>query len=208
MPPPLPFPMKPYDRAYFDRWYRNPHTRMWSRAEVERKVRMVLGIAEFLLDRPVRSVLDVGCGEGAWFPILRRLRPGLRYQGVDGSEYVVARFGRRRNIRPGRLGTLARLGLRGPYDLVVCCDVMHYVSTAELRRGLHAMKRLAGGPLYLEAYAAEDEVEGDDMEFRRRSAARYRRLFREAGLVPCGMHMYVLRSMQGGLVELERQWAP
>ena len=98
---------KRYDQAYFDRWYRDPAHRMWARADVERKVRMVLGVAEYVLDRSVRSVLDVGCGEGSWQPVLTRLRPRVRYQGVDDSAYAVAKFGKRRNIRRGTVGGLA-----------------------------------------------------------------------------------------------------
>ena len=58
-----------------------------------------LGVAEYFLRRKVRSVLDIGAGEGAWRAELRRLRPSIRYTGVDPSEYVVRRHGRRRNIR-------------------------------------------------------------------------------------------------------------
>ncbi len=196
--------MKRYDRAYFDRWYRDHGTRLWSRADVRRKVQMVLGIAEFLLDRPVRSVLDVGCGEGAWRPVLRRLRPRLSYQGVDGSAYVVRRFGARRNILRGRLEDLHTLRLAGPYDLVVCCDLLHYVATAELARGLRALRALCGGVAYLEAYASADDVAGDHGEFRRRSPAAYRRMFREAGWIACGLHTYVPRERARLLVALER----
>ncbi|HWO87679.1 MAG TPA: class I SAM-dependent methyltransferase [Gemmatimonadales bacterium] len=195
--------MKHYDRSYFDKWYRDSRTRMWSRVAVERKVRMVLGVAEFLLDRRVRSVLDVGCGEGSWYPILRRMRPHLRYQGVDSSVYAVRRFGALRNIRLGSLAELGSLRLRGPFDLVVCCDVLHYVPTAELRHGLRVLKRLAGGPMYLEAYTTADDIAGDDVDFQRRGAATYRRLFREAGLVACGMHIYCPARMRDQLVALE-----
>jgi len=196
---------KRYDRAYFDRWYRDPRTRMWPQAAVARKIRMVLGFAEQLLERPVRSVLDVGCGEGAWQPILVRLRPGLRYVGVDSSAYAVARFGRRRHIRRGEFGALAALRLPRRFDLVVCCDVIHYVPTRDLIRGLATLHRLARGPAYLEAYTGGDDVEGDDHEFRRRSAGTYRRLFREAGFTSCGMHCYVTRAMAGVLLDLERR---
>ena len=66
--------MKTYDRAYFDRWYRDPRERVTTRAALERKVRMVISITEYILGRPIRTVLDVGCGEAPWYPVLRRIR--------------------------------------------------------------------------------------------------------------------------------------
>jgi len=195
---------KRYDQAYFDKWYRDPRSRMWARADVERKVRMALGVAEYLLDRPVRSVLDVGAGEGPWQRILKRLRPKCRYQGVDDSAYVVESFGRRRHIKRGRIEQLGSLGLRGPFDLVVCCDVLHYVTTDELRRGLKALADLARGPAYLEAYTSADDVAGDDAHFQRRSPFAYRRLFHAAGFFQVGPHCYLHKRMGQMLVALER----
>ena len=204
MPAEYPPLTKRYDQRYFDRWYRDPRSRMWARADVERKVRLALGVAEYLLDRPVRSVLDVGCGEGTWQPMLKRLRPRATYLGVDGSAYVVERFGARRNIRRGTVGGLGALGIRRMFDLVVCCDVLHYVRTAELRRGLAAMADLARGPAYLEAYTSADDVAWDHGHFQRRSPAVYRRLFSEAGFLHLGPHFYLHERLEQRLVALER----
>lgn len=196
---------KRYDRAYFDRWYRDPRSRMWTRVAVDRKVRMVLGIAEHLLERPVRSVLDIGCGEGSWNPVLKRYRPRVIYQGVDASDYAVGRFGHRRNIVLGEVGRLERTGIAGTFDLVVCCDVLHYVATPDVRRGLRFMAERAGGLAYLEAYAWDDEIEGDRGQFQRRVAAEYRRLFGEAGFAPVGLHCYVTRDRARDLTLLEKR---
>jgi len=195
---------KRYDRAYFDRWYRDPASRMWTGAAVSRKARMVLGIAEHLLERPVRTVLDVGCGEASWRAALRRARPGLRYQGIDGSPYVVERFGRRRNIVLGEIGHLERTGITRTFDLVVCCDVLHYVPTEAVRSGLRFLAERTGALAYLEAYARDDEIEGDRIQFQRRAAAVYRRLFLEAGFMAVGMHCYVARDTAADLTRLER----
>ena len=196
--------MKTYDQAYFDRWYRDPKHRQWAEPGIARKVRMVVGVAEYLLERPIRSVLDVGCGEGSWQPILKDLRPKAAYLGIDGSEYAVRRFGRERNIRRGTVGELGRLGLRRQFDLVVCCDVLHYVPTPEMKRGLKAMAALARGPAYLEAYTTDDDVTGDNVDFQRRSPGTYRRLFAAAGFTHVAPHVYVTRTMKQGLVELEK----
>lgn len=194
---------KQYDKAYFDRWYRDPRSRLRTAADVARKVRMVLGIAEQVLERPVRTVLDVGCGEGTWQPVLKRLRPGLRYTGVDDSEYAVRRFGRSRHIRRGSIGSLDEARLAARYDLIVVCDVLHYLGDAEIARGLEFLAPRLEGVAYLEAYTSSDDIDGDKHGLQRRSAARYLKLIGAAGLVPIGMHCYVGEEMKEALTALE-----
>lgn len=186
-----PLASKAYDRSYFTRWYHDPRTRIDDGSTVARKVHLAVAAAEFMLGRRIRSVLDVGCGEGRWYPPLRRLRPGIRYQGVDGSEWAVRRWGKRRHIRLGTLGALRTLRLAVGWDLVVCSDVLQYVPTADVERGLREIRRLVAGVAFIEAFAAEDAMEGDDHEWHHRSAAEYRRIFRGAGLTQCGMHCWV-----------------
>lgn len=196
--------MKRYDRAYFDRWYRDGRRKIAPAGDLTRMVRLALSAAEHLLGRPVETVVDVGCGEGRWRAPLLRIRPGLHYTGIDSSAYVVARWGRARNIRLGRFGTLEHCGIEEPADLVVCADVLHYVRTAELRRGLESLAALTGGIAYLPTFTPADAIVGDRQEFRRRSADTYRRLFRDAGLVACGLHFYVPAGDTDMLAALER----
>jgi SAM-dependent methyltransferase len=177
-----------------------------TRAGVARKARLAVGIAEALLQRPVRTVLDVGCGEAPWRSAVKHLRPGVRYVGVDSSEYVISRFGKRRNIRFGTFGALAAISsdLRGPFDLIVCCDVLQYVRPRELGSGLRSIASLLCGAAYLEAYTTEDEIEGDHRAWHHRSAAQYRRLFHAAGLTGVGMHCWVGESLRAMTAALER----
>jgi SAM-dependent methyltransferase len=195
---------KVYDEAYFRRWYHDPAQRVITPEAVARKVRLVVGIAESLLERPVRSVLDVGCGEGAWRAHLRRMRPQVRYTGVESSEYALGRYGRARDIRRGRFGSLDAVRLAASYDLIVVCDVLQYVPDGELGTGLRAIAARLGGVTYLEAYATEDAIEGDRGAWHHRSAEQYRRHFRRAGLTPVGMHCYVAPALAGRTVALER----
>lgn len=195
---------KRYDRTYFDHWYRDPVNRIGSRADLTRKVAAVVAITEHVLGRPLRSVLDIGCGEARWQPVLQGLRPGSRYAGVDSSRYAVARYGRRRNIRLGRFDALDEVGLDDVYDLVVCADVLHYLSTAELRQGLPGLASRVGGVAFLETYTAADSIVGDRAGFHRRSPAVYRRLLAGAGLVPCGLHCYLPLGEAAELAALER----
>lgn len=196
--------MKIYDRDYFDRWYHDQDTRILMRGSLERKVALAVASAEFVLGRTIRSVLDVGCGEGLWRPQLRKLRPGLRYTGVDGSAYVVQRHGRRRNIRLARFGDLGKLGLDGPFDLVVCSDVLHYVPTAELARGIRAIGRHTQGLAWVEVFTAADETVGDHVEYHERPSRTYTRLFAAAGLTPIGLYAFVPRDVRRTLTAFER----
>jgi len=182
---------KVYDAGYFHRWYRDPRTRVTSARALERKVHLAVSAAEYMLGRRVRTVLDVGCGEARWYVALRRLRPGIGYVGVESSEYAVQTFGASRNVRRGSFGTLRSLKLRGPFDLIICADVLQYVPNANLARGLREIRRLVGGVAYIEAYAREDDMEGDMEGWLHRSAATYRRAFRSAGLTHCGLYCFI-----------------
>ena len=196
--------MKLYDRAYFEHWYHDRDTRILMRGSLERKVALAVAAAEFVMGRKIRSVLDVGCGEGLWRPVLRKLRPGVRYTGVDGSEYAVRKHGRRRNIRLASFGEFGKLKLDGPFDLVVCSDVLHYVPTRELAPGIRAIGRLVQGVAWIEAFTAEDETVGDHVEYHERPASTYMRLFREAKLVSIGLYAFVPRGIESNLTSFER----
>lgn len=199
--------LKRYDQDYFDRWYRDPAHRIGSRGDLARAVALAVAMTEGVLGRSVRSVLDVGAGEGRWQPVLRRLRPGSRYVGVEPSAWAVDRWGRQRGLIRGDLDSLADLGLDGPFDLVVCADVLHYLPTPALRRGLLALAPFVEGLAWCPTFTAGDAIDGDHEGFQRRRAATYRAAFREAGLVPLGMHGWIPRGRLGDLAELERPGA-
>lgn len=183
--------VKSYDRSYFDRWYRDPNDRVATRDSLERKVRMAISLTEFLIGRRIRSVLDVGCGEAHWQPLIKRLRPQARYIGVDSSDYVLDRFGESRNIRRGTLGTLGTMRLPKRIDLIVCADVLQYADDAQVARGLRAIRRLLGGVAYIEAFVTDDNMEGDRLAWHERTSSEYARFFREAGLTQCGPYAFV-----------------
>ena len=183
-----------YDRAYFDKWYRDPRTRVKTPAELRRQVEFVLHAAEWILGRRARTVLDVGAGEGNWQPVLRRLRPGIHYDGVDPSAYAVSKHGARRGLQQGGIEDLARLPLRGAYDLVVCCGMLNYLSAAQLVSGLPLVAARTGGMAYLELFAEGDAIEGDTGWPAPKSAAWYRRALSRSGFRSVGMQCYVPRG--------------
>jgi SAM-dependent methyltransferase len=200
--------MKTYDRAYFDKWYRDPQHAVGSQAELKRKVAMVVGQAEYYLGRPIRNVLDVGCGEGTWRAPLRALRPEIHYRGLDASEYAVLRYGRSRNIGLARFGQLAELRFDHRFDLIVCTDVLHYLKPAEIRAGLIGIGEMLEGIAFLEVFTNRDDVAGDHDGFHARSPHWYLREFHKAALLPCGSHCYLGPRLERHIAALERAQLP
>ena len=194
---------KLYDRAYFDKWYRSERHRVGSRAELARKVALAVHLAEYYLARPIRTVLDVGCGEAPWRTVLKRLRPSIEYRGLDSSEYVVQRYGRARNIGLATFGQLGELRFDTRFDLIVCADMLHYVPTRELRRGLAGFADLLEGVAFIEVFTAKDRVGGDTRGYLPRSPTWYRAAFADAGLLPCGSHAYLSPRLTRSVAALE-----
>jgi SAM-dependent methyltransferase len=192
---------KTYDRDYFDRWYRDGG--IGGRQRLARKVALAVATAEYHLERPLRTVLDIGCGEGAWRAPLLKLRPAAQYLGFDSSEYAVARHGRRRNLHFARFADFASLRPCAPADLVVCSDVLHYLEAREIDRGLPGLAELCGGVAFLETFAREDEAEGDDHDFRRRPGRFYRQRFEAAGFRALGSHCWLSPALVPGATALE-----
>jgi len=195
-----------YNARYFQKWYRDPKHQVNSAAEEVRKVALAIAVAEYYLDRPVRTVLDVGCGEGQWRALLRKFRPRLHYTGVDPSPYVIRTFGRARNLLRGALSDLDTIGLAPAYDLIVCSHVLYYATNAELEKGLASIGERLGGVAFLEAYPGTVQLVGDTRLAHRRPAAYYRRLLTRHGFISCGSHCYVGSALAERVTPLERGW--
>ena len=100
----------------------------------------MLHLAEWVLERPVKRVLDVGCGEGQWGVALRKRRRGLHYVGVDPSAWAVARHGAKRGLLEGGITDLdALLPPARQFDLVLCVGMLNYLDAG------HAAHRIAAG---------------------------------------------------------------
>lgn len=195
---------KRYDKTYFDKWYRNPTHRVSTMASAGRKAALALAVAEYYLERPVRTVLDVGCGEGQWQPILKKLRPSLRYTGVDPSEYAIGRYGKKRHLILGGFGDLGRLKLGLSYDLIICSDILYYVPGTELVEGIKELAARLEGVAFFEAYASDEALKGDTRSMERRDASFYKKLFRKNGLISCGPHCYAGNVLRDRVTDLER----
>lgn len=195
--------LKHYDQNYFDRWYRNSQQRIGLKSLLERKVRLALAIAEYHLGHPVRTVLDVGCGEGVWRRPLLALRPKLNYIGVDASEYAVKRFGALRNLKLVKFEQLEELRFGAAVDLLVCSDVLHYLSAATIRSGLAGFAELCDGVAFIEVFARGDKFVGDTEGYVPRPAHWYRNILASAGFFACGSHCYLGSRLRRSASALE-----
>ena len=78
---------------------------------------------------PVRSVLDCGCGGGDF---LRLVANGVRFEravGMDIADNAIARARRTGLYTDLVLGDIEMVGdhVRGPFDLVLLCEVLYYM---------------------------------------------------------------------------------
>jgi SAM-dependent methyltransferase len=194
---------KQYDRAYYEHWYRGA-LGSERRAHTARKVALAVATCEYYLGRRIRNVLDVGCGEGHWRAPLLKLRPKVDYLGLDSSEYAVARFGRARKLRLVDFAQLAELRFDRSVDLLVCSDVLHYLTAGEIRRGLSGFPELCHGMAFIDLFCRGDAAEGDHEGFFARSALFYARQFAAIGLRPVGTHCYLTPAFTETMSRLER----
>jgi len=100
------------------------------------------------LARPVRSVLEVGCGEGHVTARLAAFFPEARVVGSDVSPEIVAEA---RALHPGlafEVRSVYDEDQRGErFDLVVACEVFEHLD--DPRRALRALSRAAGRHVFL-----------------------------------------------------------
>jgi SAM-dependent methyltransferase len=172
-----------FDRAYYQRYYFDPRTAVASRGEVRARARL---IAAFALHAglPVRRILEAGCGTGLLRAELLRRLPQVHYVALESSAYLCRRYGWRK-------GRIEEYRSRTPFDLVICYDVLQYLSDSAAQRALANFGRLCRGALYFTALTRHDyqhncDQARTDVAVHLRTAGWYRtrlrRQFSEAGL--------------------------
>lgn len=179
-------PDNTFDASFYRRFYMNPRTRVTTPAEMQRRAEAISSLVK-LLELPVRSILDAGCGMGWMRPALERAFPKARYVGLEVSEHLCERFGWVR-------GSLADYRPRARFDLIICYDVMQYLSDREAARAMANLGRLCRGALYFHAPTREDwrrnaDRSCSDGNVHLRGAEWYRsRLRRHFNPVGFGLH--------------------
>jgi SAM-dependent methyltransferase len=127
--------------AYFDR-FETPKYRRRSRVRRALIRRFVRRLHELILDAgPVTSMLEIGVGEGFLSGYLSERLPTVRFCGVDASAAALGRLNRLFPRIEARVGDAYDLsGVEGPFDLVLCAEVLEHLD--QPARALDAMAAL------------------------------------------------------------------
>lgn len=185
--------------AFYRRFYVNPATRVTSREEMALRANAVAALLKHL-ELPVRSILDAGCGLGLMrAPMLRAFRKAT-YTGTEVSEHLCKRYG----------WTQASLATYKParrFDLVLCYDVLQYLSDRDAARALANLGRLTRGALYFHVPTKEDwrgnaDLSCSDSDIHLRDADWYRTRL-ERNFIHAGFGLHIRSNVPFAQWELE-----
>ncbi len=143
-----------FGSAYYARFYEQRATRVADRAHYVRLARFIASYTA-LLGLRVQRILDAGAGVGWLHGALRREFPRARCHGIDLSEYAVACHG-------WELASVVDYAADKPFDLVVCSDVLQYLTATQATRALHNLAALCTGAMYFSVLTREDWADNCD----------------------------------------------
>ena len=197
VPPPAP---ERFDASFYRRFYQDPRTRVVTRAEMTRRADLVAAFVRHGEYR-VRTILDVGCGLGLMRKALQAHFPRARYTGLEVSRYLCERHG-------WEHGSAATFESPRPYDLVICYDVLQYLTGREAVAALRNLGRLCAGVLHFGVLTTEDwelycDRKNTDRDVHIRAGSWYRRRLAPA-FINAGSGMFVRRGAPIHLWELDR----
>ena len=137
-----------FDAAYYRRYYEDPRTRVIEPDAVARTVDFLCAYLAYL-EVEVRSIVDLGCGTGAFrAPFAARL-PEAVYEGVEASGYACERFG-------WTHASADRFRPAYRYDLVVCYDVLQYLDDRAADQAIDNFAALTSGALFFGVLTRSD----------------------------------------------------
>jgi len=189
-----------FDAGFYRRFYLDPKTRVVTRAEMARRADLVAAFVrhgEF----PVKRILDVGCGLGLMRGALLEHFPKASYTGLEVSDYLCRTYG-------WVQGSAATFTSPQPFDLVVCYDVLQYLTAREAGAALRNMGTLCAGVLHFGVLTTEDwelycDRTNTDRNVHIRPGSWYRRRLAPA-FINAGSGMFVRRGAPIHLWELDQ----
>jgi SAM-dependent methyltransferase len=193
-----------FDRAYYERFYGDPRTRVVDVADVRRLAEFVAAYLRWI-GQPVARILDLGCGVGHWRTAATALWPKARYVGVEWSPYLCEAYGWTR-------GSVVDYANPTPFDLVVCQGVLQYLDDKQAAAAIANFTGLCRGALYVEALTKGDWTRNVDRartdgDVHLRTAAWYRKRL-GAAFTAIGGGLHLAPESPATLFELEHAETP
>jgi SAM-dependent methyltransferase len=189
-----------FSAAYFRKFYLNPATRVVTASEMRSRAALIAAILR-QAQIPIGSILDAGCGIGLLRKPLAQFLPRARYSGLEASRYLCSRFG-------WIAGSVVDYAPRKPADLVICYDVLQYLTDADAARAISNLSNLTRSALYVSALTAEDWRENcdrtrTDRAVHLRPGAWYRRRLRKSFRY-IGFGIWLRKGVTAILWDMER----
>jgi len=171
-----------FDEAYYQRFYKDPMTRVYDQKRHAKLVAGVVSLSEWFGLR-ITDVLDVGAGLGWWGQWFKKHRKAVKVISTELELEICKKYGHRQ-------ADLAGFRLEQQFDLVICQGVLPYLDAAGAEAAIENLAAMSGGLLYLEAITRDDmkdaiDAQRTDLRVNLRPASWYRkrltRHFREVG---------------------------
>ncbi len=137
-----------FDKAYYDKFYRDPDTRAVSPSAAKRQAEFIAAYLTYLELR-VDRFIDVGCGVGNVLRALARVYPRAEGTGIEYSEYLCERYG-------WTQGSVTEYKPEKPADLVICNDVLAYLDDATCETAIQNLAQMTLSALFLGVLTEED----------------------------------------------------
>jgi len=189
-----------FDSAYFRKYYFNAATRVTTAAEMRGRAELIAAVLRHA-GVPVRSILDAGCGIGLLRKAFAAAMPQARYEGLETSDYLCARY-------RWTQGSVVDFKPRSASDLVVCYDVLQYLDDRDAALAIVNLAKLTRAALYISALTRADwrtncDRTRTDRAVHLRSGDWYRRRLRRR-FSYLGFGVWLRRDVTAILWDLER----
>lgn len=188
----------PFNAEYYERFYFNAETRAASPTEQKRLAAFIAAYVRYL-ELPIHNILDVGCGIGTILNALAKKLPKAQCTGVEFSKYLCDTYG-------WQQGSV--INYQGRADLVVCADVLAYLSKADCKKALTNLATITNQVLYLSVLTTEDVAQCDidltDMQQKIRPAEWYKNQLSK-NFVAIGGGLFLRKPLNTVLWQLEQQ---
>ena len=179
-----------FNARYYKRYYEDKRTAVITPEMQRSEIAFVLAFCRHA-GVNIKRFADAGAGTGWWAREFARQYPECEeIETFDASVAACELYGHRRV-------PLQKLGGRAA-DLVVCRDVLRYLTDADADKAIDRLAKKCRGVLYLHLVTREDEFDEDssDVAGYFRPVAWYRSRLARARFRDCGMGLFASHRLK------------